>query len=134
MSTVSQSASYPADAARVTSSLTNPRSFHVYTWNHLGPSAAAATSSMLYVLIVDSEYGTPARPAARATASSPSELVSRVYPVGARMSGIGSRFPNSDVVVSISLTSRNTLGRNSIRPNAPEFCASVRSSSAAPST
>ena len=39
------------------------------------------------VLSVDSVYGSPARAAARATASSPSGSAMRVNPVGARTSG-----------------------------------------------
>src|SRR5215217_941763 len=110
-------------------SRTSPRSFQVYTWNHLGPSPTAATSSIERVLIVDSEYGTPARSAARATDTPPCEWVSRVYPVGASTSGIDTALPSSVVETSISLTSRNTFGQNLIRPNAAALLASERSSS-----
>ena len=48
-----------------------PRSRHAYTWNHSRPSLTARTSSIERVLSVDSVYGSPARAAARATASSP---------------------------------------------------------------
>ena len=55
MSTVSHNPWKPAAAALATSSLTSPRSFHVYTWNHFTPSETAATSSIDRVPIVDSE-------------------------------------------------------------------------------
>ena len=76
---------------------------------------------------------TPARSAARATASSPCDWAIRVKPVGASITGIDAGAPKSVVDVSIALTSTSTLGRNSIRPNASLLRISVRSSSAPPS-
>ena len=67
-----------------------PLSFQTYTWNHRRPSPlAAATSSIDRVDSVDSVYGTSARRAARATASSPCGSAMRVKPVGASTSGSG---------------------------------------------
>jgi hypothetical protein len=86
----------------------------VYTWNHLSPLLTAATSSIERVPIVDSDHGTPARAAARATASSPWEWAIRVNPVGARISGIDTAVrPKIVVDVSTRLTSRRMRGWNS---------------------
>ena len=73
VSTVSQIAVKPDALARSIRSLTSPRSFQVYTWNHFSPSLTAATSSIERVPMVESDHGSPAWAAARATASSPWE-------------------------------------------------------------
>ncbi len=99
----------------------------------MSPSLTAATSSIERVPIVESDHGTPARAAARATASSPWEWAMRVNPVGARISGIEAGRPKIVVDVSMSLTSRRTLGRNSSRAYAAELLRRDRSSSAPPS-
>jgi hypothetical protein len=99
----------------------------------LGPAPAAATSSIERVLSVDSVYGSPARAAARATASSPSGSAMRLKPVGARTSGSGNVRPSSVVEGSTSPTSRSTRGRNVTAANAAALAAIVRSSSAPPS-
>ena len=104
VSTVSTSASYPASRQRSIISLTSPRSRHTYTWNQRRPLLTAATSSIDRVDIVDSVYGSPARSAARATASSPSGSAMRVNPVGASTSGNGSGLPSSVVDGSTSPT------------------------------
>ncbi len=133
MSTVSTSASYPDSRERSTISLTIPRSRHAYTWNQRRPLLTAATSSIDRVDIVDSVYGSPARSAARATASSPSGSAMRVNPVGASTSGNGSGLPSSVVDGSTSPTDRSTRGRNSMRAKASLLLRSERSSSAPPS-
>ena len=57
--------------------LATARSFHTYNWNHLPAyGAAAATSSIEAVPMVDSENVTPARCAARAAASRPRDASS----------------------------------------------------------
>ena len=114
-------------------SFTRPRSRQAYTWNHVRPSLTPATSSIERVASVDSVYGSSARAAARATASSPCGSAMRVNPVGASTSGNGSGLPSSVVVVSIEATDRSTRGRNSMRAKAAELLRSVRSSSAPPS-
>jgi hypothetical protein len=69
--------------------------------------AAAATSSIEAVPMVDSENVTPARCAARAAASSPSWCIIRVNPVGASANGSAQCRPSTVVLVSGSLTSRS---------------------------
>ena len=54
VSTVTTSTRYPAAAARSTSSLVRPSSFWMYSWNHRSGCAAAATSSIVVVAMVDS--------------------------------------------------------------------------------
>ncbi len=85
------------------------------------------------MLSVDRVYGTAARPAARATASSPAGSAMRVKPVGASTSGSGSGRPSSVVDGSTVPTSRSTRGRKVVRAKAAELAAIVRSSSAPPS-
>ena len=113
--------------------MTKPLSRHAYTWNHSRPSLTAATSSIERVDSVDSVYGSPARSAARATASSPSGSAMRVKPVGASTSGYGSGLPSNVVDGSTLPTDRSTRGRNSMRANASLLLRSERSSSAPPS-
>ena len=119
--------------ARSTISFTSPRSRQAYTWNHSRPSLTARTSSMERVLSVDSVYGSPARAAARATASSPSGSAMRVKPVGASTSGYASGRPRSVDAMSTVSMPRSTRGRNVVAAKAASLAASVRSSSAAPS-
>ena len=84
--------------------------------------------------MVDSVYGSFRRPAARATAISPSGCIIRPYPVGASASGMDSSRPKSRVPVSTPATSTSSLGRNRQRRNARALPAMLSSSSAAPST
>jgi hypothetical protein len=85
------------------------------------------------VLSVDSVYGTPARAAARATASSPWGSAMRVNPVGASTSGRVTGRPSTAESMRTSLRPRSTRGRNSVAANAAVLAAKVRSSSAPPS-
>ena len=62
------------------------------------------------VLSVDSVYGSPARAAARATASSPSGSAMRVKPVGARTSGYASGCPRSVESMSTLLDAAQHAG------------------------
>ena len=132
-STVMHSTSKPASLARRIMSLSRPLSRHTYTWNHLEPSLTAATSSTERVPMVDSEYGRPARSAARATANSPGGWAMRVKPVGARISGKGTSRPRMVPVVSTFPMSRSTRGTNSISRKARVFRSMATSSSAPPS-
>ena len=138
VSTVTTSARYPLSAARRTSSRVSPWSLSMYSWNQMSSwpaaRAPAARSSIEVVPMVDSVYGSFRRPAARATAISPSGCIIRLYPVGAIASGMDSSRPNSRVPVSTLATSTRWLGRNRRRRNAPTFPAMLSSSSAAPST
>ena len=60
----------------------------MYSWNQLRPcGAAAATSSIDVVPMVDNENGMPAASAAVAPAISPSVCIIRVKPVGAMPNG-----------------------------------------------
>ena len=133
-STVTTSTRYLAAAARSTSSLFSPLSRRMYSWNHRSGCAAAATSSMVVVAMVDRVYGSPCFCAARAAAISPAGCIIRVYPVGARASGRGVTEPRNAVEVSGSDTSTRVRGWNPNCRNALVFARSDTSSSAPPST
>ena len=138
VSTVTASTRYPLAAARWTRSWVSPRSLNTYSWNQMSSwpdaRAAAARSSIEVVDMVDSVYGRLRRPAARATATSPSGCIIRVQPVGAMASGMESARPNNCVPVSTPATSTSSLGRNRHPRNARALPAMLSSSSAAPST
>ena len=95
--------------------------------------AAATTSSIEVVPIVDRAYGMPAASAAVAPAISPSVCIIRVKPVGAIPNGSAARAPSTSRDVSTAETSRSTPGRNSTSANACRARASETSPSAAPS-
>ena len=97
------------------------------------PSLASATSSIDRVPSVLKVYGTPARAAARATATSPSGSAMRVKPVGASTKGIDNGRPSSVVDGSGFPTPCSTRGWKPMRRKAAEFSAMVCSSSAPPS-
>ncbi len=80
--------------------------------------AAAATSSIAVVPIVDSEYGMPAASAAVAPAISPSDCIIRVNPVGAMPNGSADRTPSTSTEVSTADTSRRIAGWNVMSSNA----------------
>ena len=131
---MSISASYPATADRLTRSSPASRSFHTYSWNHFRASgAAAATSSIDVVPIVDSAYGIPICSATLTTALSPSWFIIRVNPVGANANGSSERPPRIDVPRSISETSRRIDGCSSISANSRRARLRLISASAAPS-
>ena len=116
VSTVSTSVSYPAASARATKSFAGARSRHTYSWNQRrAPGAAAATSSIVVVPIVDSAYGIPTCSATVATARSPVWCIIRVKPVGPNANGIAERLPRISRLRSTVDTSRSTEGWNSTR-------------------
>ena len=85
------------------------------------------------VATVERLKGSPARAAARATASSPSGSAMRAKPVGASTSGNGSRRPSRVTPVSTCDTSASTRGAKFQRRKASLLARSVTSSSAPPS-
>ena len=84
--------------------------------------------------MVDRVKGTPARAAARAVASSPSGWTMRGKPAGASTSGRDSGAPSTEEPGSTCSTAFRTWGRQVVAAKAASLAASVRSSSAPPST
>ncbi len=138
VSTARASTRYPLSAACCTMSRVFAMSLTTYSWNQISswPAACAAVArSLIEVLpMVDRVYGRFRRPAARATAGSPSGCIIRVEPVGARASGSEAGRPRICVLVSTWATSTSSRGRNFQRRNAAVLAARLISSSAAPST
>ncbi len=100
----------------------------------MASGAAAATSSIEQVAIVESVKGTPAAPAARAVASSASGWASPWAAIGAIASGSAVGVPSIVVDGSTTLTSTRTRGRTVRRRHASSFAARVASSPAPPAT
>ena len=133
-STVTSRVSYPALAARSTRAMERSRSFHMYSWNQLRPlGAAAATSSMEVVPMVDRAKGIPAAAAALAPACSPSVCIMRVKPVGAMPKGSSTLLPRTSQPVSTVETLRSMAGLNCSSAKVRLARAREISASAAPS-
>lgn len=132
---MTNSVSNPLAQARSISSCDRSRSFHRYSWNHRRPSPEArATSSADWVPIVDSANGIPAAVAAAAPASSPSECMKRVKPVGAIPNGCALT-PRAMVTAGSTVVAPlRTFGTKVVSRKASRVLAAVTSASAAPST
>src|SRR6478735_7849352 len=114
VSTVKNSVSNPAAAARSTSPYEISRCRITYHWNQLRPCGFAAfTFSIDVVPRVDRVNGIPAAPAAPAPAVSPSVCINLVNPVGAIPNGNADGPPQIRHDVSTVDTSRKIDGWNS---------------------
>ncbi len=101
----------PASSARATSSRLRPGSAWAYSWNQRRPAgAAAATSSIEWLAIVDSVNGIPASAAALADAVSAEGCASPWTAIGAIASGIDTASPSIVVAGSTVAASTSTRG------------------------
>jgi hypothetical protein len=90
--------------------------------------AAAAISSCVRQVKVETAIPVPAAAAARAVAHSPSRSYSCWYATGATTTGSSMGVPSTVVAVETSETSQRTRGRNVQRSKAARFARSVHSS------
>jgi hypothetical protein len=122
---VTTSALHFAAAARSTSERIKPRSFIKNIWNQNGFVAAAATSSIEQIDMVDKQNGIPAACAARQAEISPSRNSMPQRPTGARANGSAAGSPRIVERVLRSATSIKTRWRNWTRSKSEQLDARI---------